>query len=186
MYICPSRRQSRTYPNAGNYNYHTDIGDVTPTNVARSDYAANCGNQSADEVFGGPPDLATGDNPGYGWPNTAGFDGVVFQRSVIRMPGDIPNGTSNVYMLGEKYLNPDAYYTGTDGGDNENMYVGFDNDISRCSVNVPMQDKRGYGNTFIWGSNHVGGLNMVFCDGSVRVISYSIDLPTHQAQGSRY
>ena len=33
-------------------------------------------------------------------------------------------------MVGERYINPVDYLTGQDGGDNEIMYVGFDNDTT--------------------------------------------------------
>jgi len=36
-----------------------------------------------------------------------------------------------------------------------------------------------------YGSAHPGGINMVFCDGSVRVIDYDIDLATFSAGGDR-
>jgi hypothetical protein len=47
---------------------------------------------------------------------------------------DITHGTSNTFLIGEKYLNPDAYTTGLDFADNENLDAGFDNDNSRCTV----------------------------------------------------
>jgi prepilin-type N-terminal cleavage/methylation domain-containing protein/prepilin-type processing-associated H-X9-DG protein len=187
-YNCPSRRKGGPYPSGGSYyggsnGMGTNTFTVSVTSAARTDYAANCGNASADEVSGGPGDLASGDAT-TNWGN-GGFDGVIFVHSAIRFD-DITRGTSNVYLIGEKYLNPDNYTTGSDGGENENMYVGMDNDINRCSASLPMMDKRGVGNTFVWGSMHPSGLNMVYCDGSVRVVTYSIDLPTHQASGSRY
>jgi prepilin-type N-terminal cleavage/methylation domain-containing protein/prepilin-type processing-associated H-X9-DG protein len=184
LFNCPSRRTGGPYTSNGYTYYGGNAGTFVPPLVARTDYAANCGNTSADEVSGGPSSLAQGDNPSFNWNNTQ-FDGVVFVHSYIRF-ADITRGTSNVYLIGEKYLNPDHYMNGADGGDNENMYVGMDNDINRCSFNLPRQDKRGLTNTFIWGSMHPAGVNMVYCDGSVRVVSYSVDINVHRSEGSRY
>ena len=44
--------------------------------------------------------------------------GISFLRSRIKM-ADISDGTSNTYLVGEKYLDPDYYETGQDDGDNE-------------------------------------------------------------------
>ena len=43
------------------------------------------------------------------------------------------NGTSNTYLLGEKYLDPDNYANGQDMGDNENALMGDNEDICRWS-----------------------------------------------------
>ena len=98
---------------------------------------------------------------------------------------DITNGTSNTYLFGEKYLNPDNYATGSDPGDNEAMYVGFDNDINRNTASVPLRDRPGYSNTFVFGSMHLGGVNMSYCDGSVQAISYNIDPAVFKRAGNR-
>jgi prepilin-type processing-associated H-X9-DG protein len=85
--------------------------------------------------------------------------------------------------VGEKYLNPDDYYDGLDGADNESMYAGYDNDNHRCtntSSGQPMQDTPGYSNSCNFGSVHAGNFNMGFCDGSVHTISYGIDLETNR------
>src|SRR5205085_8225727 len=111
------------------------------------------GSQQADEIYPGPNSLAEGDSPGYGWPGTGGFDGIVFQRSQVRFK-DVTRGTSNVCMVGDKYLNPFSYTNGADGGDNETMYVGFDNDICRTTHAPPQEDRNGYADTFIFGSAH--------------------------------
>ena len=178
---CPTRRQATAYPN----NWGTQFYSTSPVAVeARTDYAANVGSGPIDEFFVGPPSLADGDSPSFPWPDTSGLTGVIFQRSEINLT-DIPRGTSNTYLIGEKYLNPDSYTTGTDGGDNENLYAGADNDNSRCTAGPPLRDRPGYANSLIFGSAHVAGLNMAFCDGSIQFISFAIDPQVHLLAGSR-
>jgi hypothetical protein len=87
--------------------------------------------------------------------------------------------------LGEKYLNPLNYRTGRDRGDNENTYVGFDNDICRATWNPPLQDRPGLQDTVRFGSAHTAGLNMVNCDGSVRFVTYDVDPAVHRRAGDR-
>lgn len=122
---------------------------------------------------GGPGTYAEGAS-GYNFnPGSGTYDGVIFAASYITFP-DILGGLSNTFLIGEKYLDPDSYFNGADGGDNETMYVGFDNDINRCSGSPPMHDTPGTSNAIIWGSAHATGFNMAYCDGSVSFISYSI------------
>ena len=182
-YNCPSRRTGGPFPNVFGYTYGGTTNTVPL--MARTDYAANAGDQNSDEAGGGPATLAQGDNPGYPWPSMANVTGVCFLRSMIRF-AEIQNGTSNTYMVGEKYLNPDNYLTGRDPGDNENMYVGYDNDLFRCARNLPLMDRRGLTDTLRFGSNHPGGLNMCYCDGSVRVIEYNVALKVHRDAANRF
>jgi prepilin-type processing-associated H-X9-DG protein len=188
IYTCPSRRATGAFNNSTNYSYFfptsaTATGTTIPPKLARGDYAANCGSANQDENGAGPSTLAQGDNPSY-WGSTSQFTGVIYQRSQIRFT-DIINGTSNVYLIGEKYVNPDHYTNGQDPGDNENYYVGFDNDTHRCTANPPLQDRRGLTDTLRFGSNHVGGLNMVYCDGSVQFVTYNVDKNVHKQAGNR-
>jgi prepilin-type N-terminal cleavage/methylation domain-containing protein len=104
LFSCPSRRALIAYPNSWGATYW-DCDFVSA--CGRSDYAVNAGDQPVDEFFPGPPSLAAGDAPDYGWPSTDRLTGVIFQRSEISFMTDIPHGTSNTYLLGEKYLNPD-------------------------------------------------------------------------------
>lgn len=182
LFNCPSRRNGGPYPGSSTYfNY----GGIVSTLQARADYAANTGSQAPDEIYAGPSSLAQGQSPTYGWPSTAAYTGVVFQRSQLRLT-DIQRGTSNTFMVGEKYLNPQNYFNGNDPGNNETMYVGFDNDIGRSTDYPPMQDTIGVTNTFAFGSAHTAGFNMCYCDGSVQFITYDISTSVFFVSGSRY
>jgi len=198
---CPTRRTGGPFANGrATEGYHVGdpsnlaaVQDVNPPTLARTDYAANAGDQLADEFSAGPSSLQNGDT-NYGWPNPNNYTGVCYVRSSLRLT-DIVAGTSNVYMVGEKYINRDNYLTGNDPGDNESMYVGYDNDVYRCTnpnlsggvpTYLPQQDQPGYTNTFIFGSAHSGGFNMLMCDGSVRFVGYGVNPTVHQNAGSRY
>jgi hypothetical protein len=48
-----------------------------------------------------------------------------------------------------------------------------------------MQDTPGQDLTLCFGSAHIAGWHAAFCDGSVHLMSFSIDMYTHQNLGSR-
>ena len=50
---------------------------------------------------------------------------------------------------------------------------------------IPFQDRSGYPNDYSFGSAHSSGFNMVFCDGSVHSIGYSIDVEVHRCLANR-
>jgi prepilin-type N-terminal cleavage/methylation domain-containing protein/prepilin-type processing-associated H-X9-DG protein len=132
--------------------------------------------------------------------------GVSYYRSEIGIKR-IEDGASNTYMVGEKFLGVDQYEgsgggsttPGFDWGENQNMYVGYewDNHRSAWPLNgkgfskeayQPQQDQAGLAPQsplFKFGSAHVTGFNMAFCDGSVRIIPYDIDPLTHSYLASR-
>ncbi len=193
MQNCPTRRTGGPFKN------HDGIGcfnsdPAVPRLLAKSDYACNCGftldakgNPINDDQNGvGPDNLAQGDDPRF-WrvsPYNRVWTGVIFQRSEIRIAA-ITNGTSNTYLVGEKYVNPVDYLTGADPGDNAHMYKGFDNDVARSTFDRPLQDKRDYVDTYRFGSAHVGGCNMLYCDGRVEVVAYDVDPAVHTRAGDR-
>ena len=98
----------------------------------------------------------------------------------------ISSGTSNTFLVGERYIDPRHYTDGQDQGDNEGMYSGFDNDTSRVTVGPPRRDTPGVANPRLFGSAHPSGLNMLYCDGGVRVVSYAVDPDEFFAAGRRF
>ena len=165
---CPSRRKPLVAPwtgvKLGNVDSSVSIG-------AKADYAVNVGDTSNPCSSG----------------STVTWTGICYEKSEIST-AKIFDGTSNTYMLGEKYLSADNYLTGTDSGDNKSMYVGFNEDTSRTTYYTPCQDQTGPPDSslsFSFGSAHDGGFFMALCDGSVRMINYSIAPDIHRLLGNR-
>ena len=201
---CPSRRPSILFavvPSGYNSQDPTSsavyLSDPVSV-VARLDYAACSGDEDMQIVHNyhcGIPFIPyeQGDNPTYPWyPSGYSerfFTGISFMRSEIKM-ADVSDGTSNTYMVGEKYLDPDHYFTGRDGTDNQSLFCGFNSDNYSCTCPLawpPLQDQPGYyPGRSLFGSAHAVGFHMALCDGSVRMIHYSIDMETHRRLGNRH
>jgi prepilin-type processing-associated H-X9-DG protein/prepilin-type N-terminal cleavage/methylation domain-containing protein len=189
VFACPARRTGGPYPADGRpFRLGTSDGktvQVRPTILTRGDYAANVGSQAFNEIDAGPASLMEGDDPNYTWPGTSKCTGIVFPRSSISS-SQITRGTSNVIAAGERYLNPEHYLDGLDWGDNEAMYAGFDNDTCRVTYFPPKQDRNGKQELTRFGSAHSGGMNVLYCDGSVRLVSYGIEPSVFSASGRRF
>jgi prepilin-type N-terminal cleavage/methylation domain-containing protein len=112
------------------------------------------------------------------------FTGVCFQRSEIGIK-HITDGSSNTYLLGEKYLDPTNYETGADAGDNESWGTGFNNDVNRCAVELPLQDTPAVSSATRFGSSHAGGWYALFCDGHAELVSFDIELNVHKMNANR-
>jgi prepilin-type N-terminal cleavage/methylation domain-containing protein len=178
---CPTRRKSRLY--ADTYNYQIrNCGDVP--SLPRTDYAANCGAYEYVPHHGGPSSMAAGLALG----NPPVQSGVVYERSTVKT-AHIKDGESNTMLFGEKYLNPEMYETGGNGGDNESMYTGNNNDVNRAfgltGAAIIRQDTQGANYYDGFGSAHPGASFFVRCDGSVTSISYSVDPAAYVKLGSR-
>ena len=127
----------------------------------------------------------------WGQPFIPGYyrNGTIDHRTNIKLI-DITDGTTNTYMIGEKYMNPDGYDANTviDFGDDEGVFSGLSADQgrrTRYGVDDPVQDTPGLMAYWRFGSAHSNGFHMAFCDGSVHMISYSIDSLVHSHFGNR-
>ncbi len=206
---CPTRRVGGPFPNGrGSEGYYSaeltksgmqTIGIPAEALYARADYSANAGDGftvsggnaadgSGQAQSGTRVDGSGGAGPSSYSNNPPHFidppDGVFYACSQTRFI-DIPRGTSQTFMIGERYIDPLQYLTGQDGGDNEVMYVGYDNDTTRFTASLPMHDTPGYSNQAIFGSAHGAGLNMLYCDGSVHFIQYNVNAMIWRAMGNR-
>jgi prepilin-type processing-associated H-X9-DG protein len=146
-YFCPSRRSVQLY--------HGD---------SVCDYAGNIGTDTTD-----------------------GRDGV-FPRTTLGPISllAITDGTSNTVLFAERRVNVALMNGTTDLHDNEPFYrAGWDGDVLRAATAIkgvwqpPLPDLLDGGlppSTPHWqfGSSHGSGLNIVFADGSVRLINFSV------------
>ena len=200
---CPSRRPATLRPACC-----TPANLSTPVaNQGKSDYAANYGDAqtvSDSAIYGNPttnscpctlyaasPTTVTeGQSSSFKWPDTSRITGIVFVRSGVKAK-DVTDGLSKTYSVGEKYLNPDKYEDGTDGGDDWGMFTGHQDDTLRTThfnANLdcsPLQDRGGVQGAFCFGSAHPGGFQMAMCDGSTHTISYGIASEIHRRLGNR-
>ena len=205
-FICPTRRTAIAYPFLNGTNF-VQLPS-RPSLIGRSDYAGSSGAAPIDAVnpqvsAGGSPNFySTGDAMSdVDWLSNwyasyPGFhpNGVIFRRSQCTI-ADITDGTTNTYLIGERYAWPDHYTDGSDFmGDDQGWIQGYDYDTNRwvqlgtpptSGYLLPMQDTPGYSNYQSFGSAHSSGFYMAFCDASVQFINYTIDGETHYRLGNR-
>lgn len=198
LFNCPSRRQSDTFPMVSGYIQPvfapllTDEcreGDGEKCRVARSDYAVNAGSKNPGGETG-PKSLAEADDWPWQYSGSEGKEqnGISHQRSLVRM-AEVTDGLSKTYCVGEKYVPVADYDTGKYWNDDLTIFIGHDGDMNRFTVDEPHVrtigcDTDPVGNQQ-FGSAHREIFHMSNCDGSVRPISYEIDLDTHRLLGGR-
>ncbi len=177
MFTCPSRRTMKVYPTSGKT--YKESGQASEG--VKTDYAANFGTNCLNPDDSGKAISSLADGTAKKKSNSwhdPHDTGVISYHSKVTM-GQIRDGTSNTYLIGEKYVNPEKYESSpVETGDNETVYSGACNDNLRGSMYksdtdnaAPMADRAQY-ERFIFGSCHAGSFGMVMCDGSVQRISY--------------
>ncbi|MDO4575000.1 MAG: DUF1559 domain-containing protein [Planctomycetia bacterium] len=175
--LCPSRRSVKLYTAQTTY-----VNSDKISMGVKTDYAAN--NGSLGRLSASQP-MSAGEMATFtAWQFTdSDSNGAMAYHGQVSI-ASVRDGTSNTFLLGEKYLSPTLYETGTDGGDNQTAYQGYDSDTNRWTysrstsevpMHCPMQDREGASYYRNFGSCHAGSLGMAMCDGSVQSISYSID-----------
>ncbi|MDO4585174.1 MAG: DUF1559 domain-containing protein [Planctomycetia bacterium] len=188
-FYCPSRRPVTT-----SFGLHFDERlNVTLPNsqMAKNDYAGNVGSTSSTRDGNcSPTSMAEAMEiiSQNGWKPVG--NGILCQAGKVTL-GEVRDGTSNTYLLGEKYLTPECYHPTSESdicyGDDVSCFAGSDGDVLRNTSQVPQQDRAGYGRNegSRFGSVHAGSLGMAMADGSVHRVTYSIDSEIHRRLGVR-
>jgi len=164
IYFCPSRRRP----------------GVDVNGLAQLDYAG-CGG-----AFEGQTGLFA---PGWGAVTIRHASGAIVTRTpsesppfqrVVSLDSGFPDGTSNTFLAGEKYIRRRQYNRGPHE-DRDSFAAGFVCDTVRWArapnQNLPqplLDDTADAPRRF--GSAHVARVNFVFVDRSVRSLSYRIDM----------
>jgi prepilin-type N-terminal cleavage/methylation domain-containing protein/prepilin-type processing-associated H-X9-DG protein len=215
IFLCPSRRpQSSLFVFTQQLASYANINLHNVPSVWRGDYAANAGDQAWNENLNTPQDIAQSVDPQFHFdrtddPTQRGYStGISYYQSAVALR-QITDGASHKYMVGEKFLYSDKYYTGDDPGDNAWLWTGWNNDLYRTAgvsyagsaarnANTPSpippqpdlpsalaNDTMRVNEANMWGAAHLTAFNMAFCDGSVHSIPYSIDLLIHRRLHNR-
>lgn len=182
--FCPSRRRPTVGAYLGQFPLYN--APMLPA-AAKCDYAGNGGDQAFNNIQG-PSSTDPNVVRSYSWPPVDRVTGLFYPRSFLS-PADVRDGTSNVYLFGEKNVREDvASITDPaqrDIGDDQTAYVGDDTDVRRFTHLPPVRDEFGQAHPFQFGSAHPRVCHFVFCDGSVHAISFTIDPEVHQRLGNR-
>jgi prepilin-type processing-associated H-X9-DG protein len=198
-YYCPTRRAPTGYGGSltGRLDY---AGNAGYFQGSRIEYF---GGGAPDDLWLGVPPNPTGiQPPGLGMRpeaderstlnlgNYPGRGGAIVNpaRGAKRTITSITDGTSNAICVAEKCIPRER--EGADGGDNENWHnsgwdednirwhfaPSHDQDRAKVPLFYPPTDPNATAN--LWrrnfGSRHSSGLNAVFCDGSVRHITFTV------------
>jgi prepilin-type N-terminal cleavage/methylation domain-containing protein/prepilin-type processing-associated H-X9-DG protein len=203
IYNCPSKRGAQLYPGHGGMVNYMDYAANHPWDVPMPVYSD--GLSWTDDGSAAPT-----------WWGQEGWHGVLEPRRAGKITfASIQDGTSNTFMVAEKFI-PPSYYNGANGTphgdrlyDQYGMVGGGWVDDRKSSgaiqsqasgadwlaLSFPAKDQEidalaGNGgghwrSIYHFGSAHPAGMNALFADGSVHNIKYGIDPQTFNALGNR-
>jgi prepilin-type N-terminal cleavage/methylation domain-containing protein/prepilin-type processing-associated H-X9-DG protein len=187
---CADRRMPQLLPINPHDGPYSPFNSDPVTEAVRADYAANGGDQYCNakvKMTSGPGSIEESIQEKWSQEFTrlAGMcNGIVYPKSEVTF-AQITDGTSSTYLVGEKFLQPEHYLDGRVEGDERTLYTGASNENTRWGFERPKHDPSNNQGASAWGSAHAVGLNMAFCDGSVQLVSYDIDLEIHKSQSNR-
>jgi prepilin-type N-terminal cleavage/methylation domain-containing protein len=175
IYFCPTRRPPVALTGGGTWQTH-------PYPRAMGDYAGNAGTTNEGGDGGGV----------YG----NGKDGLVIEllsNPQFVGPDRIPDGASNTLLVGERRMNRRFVTSECQADDNDGYVGGFQDDVVRWGAFPPGPDVNtdqyttatDHPNIWQFGSSHPTGLQAVFADGAVHLITFSIDPTTFKYLCSR-
>lgn len=179
LFHCPSRRSKQldTYSETRWPLHHCNAVPI----AAKSDYAINGGDFPMNGGPG-PESDSPADVRNYTWPDLKRATGVGSARSNWRW-SDVTDGTTNTLLCGEKYL--ERGKTGQGLGDDQTMYLGDDADVRRWCDSPPLRALPEIDDPNLFGSAHSTGCQFAFCDGSVRSVSFQVDVEVFRRLGNR-
>lgn len=198
IYTCSSRRRREPLPTQTTF-----FNAGSPGLMAKTDYVGNGGDGQTLTSFGNGDgmDTFTDDDwarqPLVEDSKAAREHGTLISNGVFQRRTGVPldaitDGQANTYLLGEKYLYPEAYTTGAAVNDDQGWDVGFDADIIAFTRHFSpggarfMNDRSGYAAPlFAFGGAHEDGLFMAMVDGSVHCVNPRIDPEVHAKLGIR-
>ncbi|HEX3997779.1 MAG TPA: DUF1559 domain-containing protein [Pirellulales bacterium] len=207
VYNCPSRRPLGQLPMGSGVKFYANSSSsssamaslATGTTLARCDYAVcggdadKWGSGTQPTSFSQPTSLSQGQQASF-WLSMGlnNFNGACVPHSQIQS-GAITRGRTGLFLVGEKYLDPDNYLNGQDPGDNTTWDMGYDANVVRWagggsssnSNYLPTQDTPGIANSVAFGSTHFTGFGMAFADGHVGWLNYTIDPTMYGYLGDR-
>ncbi len=179
LFRCPSRPGVELLPANPNVR---PVNALWRSVVAKTDYAVNEGDYITNTTRG-PLSLADGDKSDFPWTDVSKATGICFLRSEVR-PSDLGDGLSTTILAGEKRVSSNHYSDDGDDGHDQSLLSGVDLDLNRWVISPPLRDGPST-EPRRFGSAHSAGCNMLFCDGSVRGIDYSVDQQVFRHAGHR-